>query len=135
MEYKDEIEKINLKRKSLNEQMEKLDNKQAKLDFKHAKELINLKKGKYYRFNEDNGDGVKCVGYFKYENCKYVDIRLEIPKLIMHYTGDVWSQYVILKSGFLIVAKNIIDGQVVVSEITEEEYNDFLNDVVKEVNE
>ena len=135
MEYKDEIEKINLKRKSLNEQMEKLDNKQAKLEFKHAKELINLKKGKYYRFEEDNGDGVKCTGYFKYENCRYVDNRLEIPKLIMHYMGDVWSQYIILKSGFLIVARNIIDGHVLVSEINESEYNEFLNKVVSEVNE
>ena len=133
MEYKDELEKINLKRKSLNEQMEKLNKKQAELAFKHAKELINLKKGKYYRFDEDNGNGVKCTGYFRYENCKYVDNRLEIPKLIMHYEGDVWNQYILLKSGFLIVARNIIDGQVVVSEISESEYNEFLNMVIKEV--
>jgi len=135
MEYKDEIEKINLKRKSLKEQDEKLNKKQAELAFKHAKEIINLKKGKYYRFDEDNGDGVKCTGYFKYENCKYVDNRLEIPKLIIHYDGDKWNQYIILKSGFLIVAENVINGQVIVSEINESEYNEFLNKVVNEVQE
>ena len=132
MEYKDELEKINLKRKSLDEQMEKLNKKQAELEFKHAKEIINLKKGKYYMFDEDN-NGVKCTGYFRYENCKYVDNRLEIPKLIMHYDGDKWNQYIILKSGFLIVAENVINGQVIVSEINESEYNRFLNMVVNEV--
>ena len=135
MEYKDELEKINLKRKSLNEQNEKLNKKQAELTFKHAREIINIKKGKYYRFDEDNGNGVKCTGYFRYENCKYTGNRLEIPKLVLHYDGDKWNQYIILKSGFLTVAENIISGQVVVSEISESEYTEFLNKVVSEVQE
>lgn len=134
MEYKDELEKINLKRKSLNEQNEKLNKKQAELAFKHAKEIINLKKGKYYRFDEDN-NAVKCTGYFRYENCKYSGNRLEIPKLIIQSNGDNWKQYVLLKSGFLTVAENVINGQIIVSEISESEYNEFLNMVVSEVKE